>query len=119
MSDIFCSDIWGGPATLVKVGSKRMVILADGTLVDYDEKFLSSKDLARTAKDTLRGLLNNSVIPSGRPVAIRALGLKAEQCQNGAIYRIKIFPDGRIEAEVAVTGVFLEDAKTREAAAHV
>ncbi|MDD5031980.1 MAG: hypothetical protein PHR36_02940 [Patescibacteria group bacterium] len=121
LKDIYFSDIWGGPATLVKVGIRKMVILADGTLVDYKERFLSSKDLGDAAKDAIKHLLSGSVIDSGRPTLLRVFKdiLEAEECQNGAIYKISIFSDGKIEVEVAVKGIFLEDAKTRKAAAHV
>ncbi|MFA4833357.1 MAG: hypothetical protein WC619_00740 [Patescibacteria group bacterium] len=113
LKNIFFSDVWGGPATLTKIGGEKKVILADGTLVDYPDKFLSSDDLAQAARDALKRLPHGSVITSGRPTLIRVFKglIEAEECHSGAIYSLSIYDNGEITPKLMVIGIILDDAK--------
>jgi hypothetical protein len=84
------TSVVGDADSLEMVGEEKMVILADGTLVPFDQH-TSIADTEEAAKKLAACLESGTVVCSGRPFMI-ALGVNGK---SAAIYRIFIV-DGKI-----------------------
>ena len=107
-ADAEISDVWGGPSTLTKTSGEKAILLADGTLVQWGNYKTSEHIGGDVIQTAIRNLPHNSVICSGRPVLVR-LGLRPEDCQNGALYALHVMEDNSIQIELLVSGVNLSD----------
>lgn len=101
------SDVWGGPATLVKkeADGKKMVLLSYGKTIQYNN-LITAKHLQPILHGIIAELPHDVLICSGRPILVR-LGLKVEECKSGAIYQFIIYNDNSIEIKLTVDGVVL------------
>jgi len=101
-SVMFC-EVWGGAPTLMKTSGPKRILLGDGTEIAFSN--YDMKPMAVAIKAALVELPENSLICSGRPVLVR-LGLKSEECQSSALYRLRVNDDGSLEhAEILIGGI--------------
>lgn len=105
-SNVFFSSLWGDASTLAMEDGKRMILLSHGLLISY-EQYHSAKHVGgETIRKVLASLPDNSVICSGRPVLIR-LGMKPEECHNGALYALRVKKNGEVKIELVQQGRIL------------
>lgn len=76
----------GGPDSLEMVGEKRMIILANGSLVNFDD-YTTLADTEIAIKKVVTELPHNSVICAGRPSMIM---LGKNDAKNAAVYEITV-----------------------------
>ena len=110
-NDAFVSDVWGSPASLIKIKGKKFIVLADGSMVAWEKYKTGAHIGGPVIKAAIENLPNNSIICSGRPVLVR-LGILPEKCQSGAIYKITVDESSQRETlpvELIQSGVNLSD----------
>lgn len=82
------TDLVGTPDRVIKKSDKKIIMLADGAVIDY-EKHTSLKDMQPVARPFIGSLPDNTLICAGRQLPVM-LGITKDEVKSAAVYEVQL-----------------------------